>query len=623
MKKRDFYLGILVINAPLVLVLLVLNVLVFIGKINASLGTVIALSLLALAIGNVLYFFYVDGIRKSMETLTFPLDKLANGEVNASFQFRRKSLLNFELLNKRVVTVFTNMQLTLSYIDKIISGDLNAEHKLLSDKDVLGHKLIELNKNLRNSKIELEKSQAEDEKRNWVANGLAKFSDILRREHKSMTNMGYDIVSNIIDYIQFNQGALFVLNEDNEKDIYYELLSAVAYGREKKIEDKIRLGEALVGRCAYEQKTIYMTEIPSGYINITSGLGDASPNNLLIVPCMLDDKVFGVIELASFRKIEPYKIEFIEKIGESIASSIANVRNREHTNTLLAASQHQSEELAAQEEELRQNLEEMEATQEDLKRQMDLNAELRREMENEKFMFDVMLDKIPARVVFKDRQCRFIKASKSAAAKFGRQSYHELIGLSDADLLNPEFAKKTMADERQIMDSRKGMYNFIEHEILPNGDSVWKSVSKVPMITEKDQCIGIFGIIFDITDFKKAEVESERHKNNFNQLFEAINDALIKVSLNLNGEITDVNQLFCSVFEISPDQVKGHSFNNWMIESKADNQSFDLSKIIAEGQYSAERNYLLKNKKIGLKEHYVLIEKSKDDKEIYLFASLI
>jgi GAF domain-containing protein len=140
-----------------------------------------------------------------------------------------------------------------------------------------------------------------------------------------MKKLGFNFISNLVNYLEVNQGAMFVLNDEMEDDCFFELSTAIAYGRDKFMKKEIRLGEGLVGRCAYEKKTIFLTEVPEDYMKITSGLGTANPTCVLIVPCILNDEVYGVIEIASFRTLKPHEIEFVEKLGESLASTISNV----------------------------------------------------------------------------------------------------------------------------------------------------------------------------------------------------------------------------------------------------------------------------------------------------------
>jgi GAF domain-containing protein len=134
------------------------------------------------------------------------------------------------------------------------------------------------------------------------------------------------------------------------------------------VNKQIAVGEGLLGQAYLEKDTIYLTDIPAGYLQITSGLGEANPACLLIVPLKTQDSVEGVLEIASFREFEDHEIAFVEKLAESIAAAIASVRINERTQNLLQEARQQAEELRSQEEEMRQNMEELVATQEEMKR---------------------------------------------------------------------------------------------------------------------------------------------------------------------------------------------------------------------------------------------------------------
>ena len=260
---------------------------------------------------------------------------------------------------------------------EIGKGNFDTEFKPLSDDDVLGLSLLEMRNELKNASKEEEKRKEEDEQRNWAAQGVAMFSDILRKSSDNLEELSYDIISNMVKYTNSNQGGMFIVN-DNEKDnAFLEMAACYAYDRKKFLEKKIQVGEGLVGRCYQEQEKIFLTEIPEDYIKITSGLGDDNPKCLLLIPLVYNNVIYGIIEIASFNVYRPFEIEFIERISESIAATISSVKANIQTTSLLEQSQQQAEEMAAQEEEMRQNMEELRATQEQsARREEDLKKEV-------------------------------------------------------------------------------------------------------------------------------------------------------------------------------------------------------------------------------------------------------
>ncbi len=163
---------------------------------------------------------------------------------------------------------------------------------------------------------------------------------------------------------------MFVLEHDEADELYLKLSACYAFDRKKFINKRINIGEGLVGQVYLEGRTTLLKTVPGNYISITSGLGNASPSCVLLVPMKHNDAVQVILELASFRVFEPNEIEFLERAGEFIASAIANVQNNEKNKQMMVQMQEQAEQMKAQEEEMRQNLEELEATQEDMRRRV-------------------------------------------------------------------------------------------------------------------------------------------------------------------------------------------------------------------------------------------------------------
>lgn len=248
----------------------------------------------------------------------------------------------------------------IQFATNIGDGKFDIATNIDASKGELGASLTTMSDNL-------QQVAKEDEKRNWATVGLAKFADILRSRDESLEMLSDKIISNLVKYLNANQGSIFVINEEGSEK-FLELTASYAWDRKKFKEKRILLGEGLAGRCWQEAERVYLTDVPNDYIEITSGLGKANPTCILIVPMKMDDKVFGVIEIASFNKIEQFQIEFIEKLAESIASTIYNTKVNLQTAYLLEESKEMTEELRAQEEEMRQNMEEMQATQEEMEK---------------------------------------------------------------------------------------------------------------------------------------------------------------------------------------------------------------------------------------------------------------
>ncbi len=161
-----------------------------------------------------------------------------------------------------------------------------------------------------------------------------------------------------------NQGGIFIINEDENNNTTLELTGCYAYGRQKFLEKIIKPGEGLVGQCYLERQPIFITDVPQGYTKIQFGLGDSTPNCIYIFPLIVNDEIYGILEIASFEIFTDTQKEFLEKVSESIAATLKNAKTGSVTTKLLAEAQEMAEVMSQQEDEMRQNMEEMQATSE-------------------------------------------------------------------------------------------------------------------------------------------------------------------------------------------------------------------------------------------------------------------
>ncbi|MEN8119372.1 MAG: GAF domain-containing protein [Bacteroidota bacterium] len=266
--------------------------------------------------------------------------------------------LNELIHGLRKITQFSN---------EIGKENYKSEFTPLSEEDELGNSLILMRENLKKASEEAEVRRAENYQRSWASQGLAEFGELLRESKEDLEELTNQILTRLVRYLDANIGGLFIINDDDKNDTYLELVAFYAYDRRKYVEKRINIGENLIGQCVLENETIFMNDIPKDYIHITSGTGKDNPKSLLIVPLKLNEEVYGVVELASFTDIEPYQIEFVEKIGESIASTISSAKININTAKLLQESNEKSERLTKQEEETRRQIEEMQKSMADIK----------------------------------------------------------------------------------------------------------------------------------------------------------------------------------------------------------------------------------------------------------------
>jgi len=338
------------------------------AKATRSFWISILVGIVGLLILSLVIYYISNSITKPILKITDYLKRLSQGHIGSDMYIDIDSGDEIEEMGNALNKSISGLLEKTKFAGDIGNGNYDTSIELLSDHDVLGKSLIDMRDKLKKAREEEEERKKEEEKRRWANEGLARFSDILRQNHENINELAYAVIKNLIKYLEANQGGLFVKNDENEEDIFYELAAAYAYNRRKYLTKEVRLGEGLIGTCAVEQKTIYMTELPDNYIEITSGLGDANPSCLLIVPLMVEEDVLGVVEIASFNKFEKYEIEFVERIAQNIASTLSNTKTNERTAQLLEKTQQQAEEMSSQEEEMRQNMEELKATQEEAAR---------------------------------------------------------------------------------------------------------------------------------------------------------------------------------------------------------------------------------------------------------------
>lgn len=465
----------------------------------------ILLGLLGIVFMTLIIYKVGEKIVGPIVRITNLLKNLSLGKIDKQMKEVMNSGDELAEMTNSANTLIDSLEKTAAFAKEIGKGHLDSQFESVSDDDVLGQSLIEMRNSLAKAKKEENTRKKEDEKQKWSTMGLAKINEILRQHDSGIEKLSINFLKFLVDYTGAIQGGLFVSNKSDENNIdySYELTGAIAYNRQKLLDSSFKVGEGLIGRCAFEKLTIYLEDVPDNYVNITSGLGEANPRSILIVPAVLNSQVYAIIELVSFEKFLPHQIEFVEKIGESIAATISNIKTSDKTNALLIQSKHQAEALAAQEEEMRQNLEELQATQEEVSRMRKVdqikNQQLTEDFSNYKAVYQKIIDHIPAKILLKDIDGNIVIANNKAAQAYNI-SHSEIIGKNDFNLQKNELkAQKVREADAEIIKSGIEQKDIVVHS--KKTPVIAFDTRKHPFIIDFQKTDGILDIQLDISSY--------------------------------------------------------------------------------------------------------------------------
>jgi PAS domain S-box-containing protein len=379
---------------------------------------------------------------------------------------------------------------TMKRVVEAIAEGRYAENITFEKGDYLAERLVEM-------KNKLLQSAEMDRRRNWATQGLAEIGTILR-DTSNFEKLCVNITKYCVTYTKSNQASLFILNEEDPKNQYLELVSTYTYGRRKFQNKKIAVGEGLVGQAVLEAQTIFMKKLPQNYTHITSGLGEATPSALVIVPLKLNDKVFGVLEMASFQAYEDLEIQFLETLGESVAATISTARINEQTRVLLEKSQQQTEELRAQEEEVRQNMEELSATQEHMARQMEEIKTMAETLQVREDVFALTT------ILSESDVFGTITLANNKLVEVSKYSREELIGKPHNIFRHPDMPSELFKLFWETIKQGKVFKGIIKNR-AKDGTHYWVDATIVPVKDASGKIIKYIGARYHITDDSFAE----------------------------------------------------------------------------------------------------------------------
>jgi HAMP domain-containing protein/CheY-like chemotaxis protein/signal transduction histidine kinase len=220
-----------------------------------------------------------------------------------------------------------------------------------------------LNQMIANLKDTTEKNTEQD----WLKTNLAKFSRMMQGQ-KDLEAVSKLIMSELTPLVSAHHGAFYIMERESGAPVL-KLIASYAYKERKHVGNRFNLGEGLIGQAALEKKPILLTNVPQDYIQITSGLGEAPPRNILVMPVLFEGEVKAVIELASFLPFSQIHQLFLDQLGESVGVVLNMIAANMRTSELLEQSQNLTQELQSQSLELQQQQDELRKSNSELEAQ--------------------------------------------------------------------------------------------------------------------------------------------------------------------------------------------------------------------------------------------------------------
>jgi HAMP domain-containing protein/signal transduction histidine kinase/CheY-like chemotaxis protein len=300
----------------------------------------------------------IDTINEMIDTLAVFADQVTNVAREVGVEGRLGGQANVpgasgiwknltENVNQLAENLTTQVRAISEVASAVTKGDLT-QMILVQAKGEVEELKDTINQMIANLKQTTLRNQEQD----WLKSNLAKFTQMLQGQ-KDLNTVTRRILSELAQVVNAQKGMFYILEQDeNPLNQKLKLFAAYAFGDEVKTSREFALGEGLVGQCALEKERILLSNVPKNYIKIGSGLGKATPANVIVLPVLFEKEIKAVIELASFDNFSETHLDFLSQLTESIGIVLNTIEANSRTESLLEQSQSLTDELRRTNEEL-------------------------------------------------------------------------------------------------------------------------------------------------------------------------------------------------------------------------------------------------------------------------------
>ena len=445
-------------------------------------------------------------------------------------------------------------------------------------EDKLGNALLVLSDFLTRKELQEVSRNREDKKVNWISEGAAQLGEVLRSERDDLGELSFFIIQKLVTYMNMEMGSLFITNDSDPANLTLDLSASYAYDRRKFKTMSLEWGEGLPGTCAQEKERIFITDVPTDYFDVASGLGNSLPNCILLVPLKIADRVVGVIELATVRLLRPFEIDFVESLSDRIASSMMAVRNSEHTTRLLKQSQAQAKTLKEQDSAMRENMTKLEqAQQESSTKESEITGILNAINQS------TLVAEMGLNGRFTSINEQFLMLLES--------SEDQVLGKLHSDFAMVDRTSDEYKAFWATLKEGKSVSNTEQYRLF-SGEEVWLHQTFTPIINNEGRVHRILNIAMNITEERtlqaqllSRELEITRKGLDMQTLNQAVNTSLIKCEMDAEGIIMLVNDNYCEVSGYSRKELLGRNYRLFLKDMEKDQFEKIWQEVLKEKVY--------------------------------------